>query len=134
MINWLFSFFLLAHGVAHMVYTSLAMGWLPPNTNASTWTGSSWLLTGSLGLPTTKILGAVVFTASTLAFAITAGGLAFRQPWAPAFLSWTAIGSTLALLLFWDGSFSDLVGKGAIGLAINIALLILLYVFRFPAM
>jgi hypothetical protein len=133
MINWLFSFFLLAHGVAHMVYTSLAMGWLPPNTNASTWTGASWLLTGSLGLPATKLLGAAVFTAATLAFAITAAGLAFRQPWGTALLTWTAIGSSLALLLFWDGSFSDLIGKGAIGLGINIVLLVLLFVFRFPA-
>lgn len=133
MLNWIFSFFVLAHGLAHMVYTSLAMGWLPANTNASTWTGASWLLTGALGLPNTRILGAVVFTAATLAFAITAGGLAFRQPWGTAWLAWTAIGSTLALFLFWDGSLSDLIGKGAIGLAINIALLVLLYGFRYPA-
>lgn len=133
MVTWLFAFFVLAHGVAHMVYTSMAMGWIPAPATSSPWTGASWLLTGPLSLSVTNILGAIVFTAVTLAFAITAGGLALRQPWANAMLVGTAIASSVALFLFWDGSPQDLVTKGLIGLVINIALLVVFYVFHFPA-
>jgi hypothetical protein len=134
MVIWLFAFFVFAHGVAHMVYTAIAMGWIPAPELNSTWTGSSWLLTGPLSLSVTNILGAIVFTAVTLAFAITAGGLAFRQPWANAMLVGTSIVSSVALFVFWDGSTQDLVSKGLIGLLINLGLLFSLYVFRFPAL
>ncbi|MEX2161449.1 MAG: hypothetical protein WD751_05990 [Anaerolineales bacterium] len=130
---WIFAFFVFAHGVAHMVYTSLAMGWIPAADVNSTWSGASWLLTGALGLPATRSLGASVFTLVTLAFAVAAVSITLRQPWASTWLAGTAIASILALFLFWDGSLQDLVSKGAIGLAINKAILIALYVFRFPA-
>jgi hypothetical protein len=133
MLAWIYAFFIFAHGLAHMVYTSLAMGWLPELKNQSTWSGSSWLLTGSIGLPTTRLLGAIFFTAITVVFAITAGALAFKQPWANTWLLWTAVTSSIGLLLFWDGSMEDLVSKGLIGVAINIGLLIALLVFKFPA-
>jgi hypothetical protein len=133
MLAWIYAFFIFAHGLAHMVYTSLAMGWLPELKNQSTWSGSSWLLTGSIGLPTTRTLGAIFFTAITVVFAITAGALAFKQPWANTCLLWTAVASSIGLLLFWDGSMEDLVSKGLIGVAINIGLLIALLVFKFPA-
>jgi hypothetical protein len=133
MLVWIYALFILGHGIAHMVYTSPAMGWLPELENQSTWSGASWVLTGSLGLPTTRVLGAVFFTAITALFAITAGGIAFGQPWATAWLQWTAIASSLGLIFFWDGSPQDFVSKGLIGLAINIGLLIALLVFKFPA-
>lgn len=133
MLVWIYALFVLGHGVAHMVYTSLAMGWLPELEKQSTWSGASWMLTGSLGLPTTRILGAIFFTAITVLFAVTAGAVAFKQPWASTWLQWTAVASSLGLILFWDGSPQDLVSKGLIGLAINIGLLIALLVFKFPA-
>jgi len=132
MLVWIYAIFVLGHGIAHMVYTSLAMGWLPELENQSTWSGASWLLTGTLGLSTTRILGAIFFTAITALFAVTAGALAFKQPWATTWLLWVSIASSVGLILFWDGSLEDLVSKGMIGLAINIGLLIALLVFKFP--
>jgi hypothetical protein len=133
MLVWIYALFIFGHGITHMVYTSLAMGWLPELKNQSTWSGASWLMTGSLGLPATRILGAIFFTAITALFAITAGAIAFKQPWATTWLLWTAVASSLGFILFWDGSLEGLVSKGLIGLAINIGLLIALLVFKFPA-
>jgi hypothetical protein len=90
-------------------------------------------LTGSLGLPTTRILGAIFFTAITSLFVITAGAVAFKQSWATTWLLWTSVASSIGLILFWDGILEDIVSKGLIGLAINIGLLIALLVFKFPA-
>jgi hypothetical protein len=134
MLIWIYALFVLGHGIAHMVYTSLAMGWLPKLENQSTWSGASWLLTGSLGLPTTRILGAIFFTAITVLFAFTAGAVGFKEPWAATWLLWTAVASSLGLILFWDGSPQDLISKGLIGVAINIGLLVALLVFKFPAL
>ncbi len=130
---YLFAFFIFAHGIAHLVYTSMAMGWLPDADVNSSWSGFSWLFSGLLGR-TTLTLSAAIFGAVTLAFAVTAVGLAFHQPWATSWLAGTAVASSLTIFLFWDGSPEDLVSKGLIGLLINIGLLVVLYVFRFPAL
>lgn len=130
MAYWIFTIFVLLHGLAHMVYTSIAMHWIPAPPG---WTGASWLLSSPLGAQGTRSAGAFVFTALTLAFVVLAAGLAFRLGWASNWLVWVPVASSLALIAFWDGSPQDLVTKGILGLAINIGLLIAVLVFKYPA-
>ncbi len=125
--------FVLLHGLAHMVYTALALRLIPVTPGQVDLTGSSWLLAGSLGAQGTRNVGAIVFTAMTLIFVVVAGGLALRQTWAQQGLAVASFLSSVALLAFWDGSFQDLTSKGFIGLVINVGLLIALLAFRYPA-
>jgi len=133
MLFWIYTFFVFAHGVAHMVYTSLALGWIPAGPGQPN-TAASWLLTGPLGAQGTQNLGAVAFTMLTVAFAITAAGIGLRQPWALSWLVGSAIASSLVILVFWDGSLANATSKGGLGLLINLGLLAALYFFRYPAL
>lgn len=129
---WFFVIFVLLHGLAHMVYTALARGWIPVTPGQENWTASSWLLAGPIGIDGTRNAGAILFTALTVLFVITTVGLALRAPWATTWLAVSSIASSLLLLTFWDGKFQALTEKGLIGLVINLFLLALLFVFRFP--
>ena len=131
MYHWLYALLVLFHGLAHMVYVSFAQGWVIPERGGD-WIGSSWLLSGPLGNQGTRSLGSIVFSVMTALFVVVAIGLALRQPWSTTWLGAAAIASSLSLLLFWDGSFIALTEKGAIGLLINITLLIGLYFFHYP--
>jgi len=132
MLFWIYTFFVFAHGVAHMVYTSLALGWIPASPGQPD-TTSSWLL-GSLGAQVIQTAGAAVFTALTLAFAVTAAGITLRQPWAGGWLVASSIASSLVILVFWDGNLENAVSKGLIGLLINLGLLASFYFFRYPTL
>ncbi|MEX1071639.1 MAG: hypothetical protein WEC37_03345 [Anaerolineales bacterium] len=132
MLYWVFTIFVLLHGLVHMVYTAMARNWIPAPQGQENWTGSSWLLAGQLGEQGTRNVGVVGFTLVTVLFGITAIGMMLRSPWATAWLAGSAILSSIFLLLMWDGKFQSLTEKGFIGLAINVALLILLFAFQFP--
>lgn len=134
MLVWIYGLFLLAHGIAHLVYTSLAMGWITQADVNSTWSGSSWLLSNLFGNQATRFFGAVIFAAITFCFAVAGAAWTFRQPWAPAWTTGVAIASIATIVLFWDGSLEDLVSKGLIGLLINAVLLVGLYVLHFPSL
>ncbi len=133
MFHWIYTLFVLVHGLVHMVYVSFAQGWVVPETG-NDWIGTSWLLSGSLGEQGTRNLGSVVFGAITALFVVSAIGLGFRQAWSVNWLVVTAVASSLSLMLFWDGKWVALSEKGIIGLMINIALLVGIYAFRFPSL
>lgn len=132
MLYGIFTIFVLLHGLAHIVYTALALNWIPLAQGQENWTGSSWLLTSQLGEQGTRGVGALIFGLLAALFVFTTIGLAIRAPWATTLLAISGILSSGILLIFWDGSFRSLSEKGVIGLVINIGLLVLLMVFHFP--
>jgi hypothetical protein len=133
MLHWIFTLLVLFHGLAHLVYTALAQGWIPVAQGQENWTGTSWLLASRLDESGTRTAGAIVFALLAVSFVISAVGIAFRVPWASSWLANSSILSSGALFLFWDGSFQSLSEKGIVGLAINVFLLVSIFVFKFPA-
>ena len=131
MLRWIYTLFVLAHGLAHMVYVALANGHQVSESSLD-WTGGSWLLSKPLGEQLTRTFGSWVFTLVTISFIVTAGGLATRQAWATNWLIGTLFASSIALFIFWDGGLTALVDKGLLGLAISIALLLGIYLLKYP--
>jgi len=134
MLYWIYTIFVLLHGLVHMLFPSIAQGWVPAPPKAGDFTGTSWLFTRFLGEPGTRSLGTAAFSLVTLMFIIAAIGLAFRQDWATAWVAASAIASSLVVILMWDGRLQALDEKGFIGVLISIGLLIGLYAFKYPAL
>lgn len=132
MLYWVYTLFVFLHGLAHMVYTALASGWIPAAEGVENWTGTPWLLSRTLSTQGTRGAGPIIFTALTVVFVIAAAGLALRQRWATTWVAVAAVASCGALLAFWDGNLQSLTEKGVVGLIINIILLVALFVFRYP--
>ncbi len=131
MFFWLYVLFLALHGGAHMVYAAFARGWMTPEKGPN-WTGYSWLFTRFFGESGTREIGTWIFYLAIGLFVIAALSLALRADWALNAISVAAIYSTLAILVMWDGKFSQIVDKGLIGILINIALLAGLGIFNWP--
>ena len=113
------------HGLVHLWFVALALRLVTFRPEMG-WSGRSWLLTPLLGDAATRSTAAVLLSAAAAAFVV--GGLALAGPaawWRPA-LVFAASLSTVVLLVTWDGGTDLIVQKGAIGVAINVAVLVLL--------
>ncbi len=119
----LYALILLVHGLLFVLYGSFAKEWWP----------RSWLLAGRLDPGMLRVLVLTVLSSCAFLFSIAALGLVMGQPWFRDWLTAGGILSTLSMLTFWDGQFNALDEKGLVGILINIALLIAVYVFKYPA-
>lgn len=133
MTNFIFSLFVLLHGLAHLVYTAMARGLIPATESQPDLTGSSWLLSDWLDTQAIRNFGALSFAILALLFAGVAGGLWLRQSWAAQSLIVAAFLSSVFLVVFWDGNFKDLASKSIVGLLINLGFLLAFYLFRYPS-
>ena len=63
-------------------------------------------------------------------FAASGIGIIARMPWWRQVIVGSALFSTAIFVLFWDGAAQHLDSKGAVAIMINIAILIVVLIFR----
>lgn len=121
MIRYLIGIIIVLHGLVHLWFVVLARGLVEYKPEMG-WSGRSWLFTGLIGDPATRILASILLLLVTVA--LSAGGIGFLidQQWARPVLIVSALASAIVLILFWDGSPQLIVQKGLIGLLIDAAI------------
>ena len=131
MVRIVFGIVVVLHGLVHLLYwgQSARAFELEPG---MAWPDGAWAFRW-LGDERTRQLAGVLLIVAALGFVAGGAGLWARQAWGRALLAGAAAGSTALYLLAWDGSLQNLPGQGAIGIAINAAILAALLVFRWPA-
>jgi len=120
------------HGLVHLWYVTLSQGWVEFQADMG-WTGKSWVFPG--GMESGLVRGAAT-TAYGLAAALflAAGvGLIARQDWSRPAIAAASVISIVAIAAFWDGNFSMLVQKGALGFVISAGFLIAVLVSSWPS-
>jgi len=126
----IFGILVFLHGLVHIWYLTLSQGWVEYQP-AMGWNGSSWLLTDILSLgAVTRPAASILFSISAILFAAAGIGLICSQSWVRPWLIAASIVSTLTILIFWDGSFKQPVEKGAVGLLIDIVMLLAALLFN----
>ncbi|NPV67423.1 MAG: hypothetical protein HPY64_09795 [Anaerolineae bacterium] len=123
--------FMVLHGLVHLWPVTLSLG-LTEFKPEMGWSGNSWLFTGLLGEPATRALASVAFIVATLVFVLGGVGILVKAGWWRPVLVGAAVISTASLVLFWDGGMQQLVEKGLLGVLINVAILVVLLVFKWP--
>ncbi len=118
--------FILLHGLVHIWYVTLSQGWVKYQADMG-WTGKSWLLTNLLGDGATHTLATTFYTLSAFLFLIASVGIFANQDWNRPWLVAASIVSSIAIVIFWDGHFNLIVQKGLLGLLINVAILLTIY-------
>lgn len=112
---------LVAHGWVHFVYVASSRGWFGSGEGWG-WNGRSWLLSGALDDQVILDVASVFFVLAALGF--VAGAVAYVLAWnwwEPA-LAGAAILSTLLYVVLWDGQFTHLAEKGAVGVLVDAAI------------
>ncbi|MBN1265629.1 MAG: hypothetical protein JXA25_09060 [Anaerolineales bacterium] len=123
--------FLVLHGLVHLLYMgqSIRLFELQPG---MVWPDGSVVLSRPIGDEPVRIIASVLLIASAAGFTLGGVGLVFKQDWWRPIILGISIFSSLIFLLFWDGHMQKLNDKGFVGIAINLAILVLLLVFRWP--
>ena len=124
--------FMVLHGLVHLLYfgQSQRIFELQPGMD---WPDGSWAFSKLLGEGTTRMLASVLLVLAGIGFAAGGVGLLARQPWwRPAVVSVAAFSSVIYFLL-WNGAFQNLDNQGWIGILINVAILVAVLVFQWPA-
>jgi hypothetical protein len=130
--NILIGIFILLHGLVHMWYVTLSMGWVEFQANMG-WTGRSWLLSNLLGNDIIRMVSTVFYGLSTITFLVAGVGLLAKQDWSRVWMIAASVISTITILVFWDGNIGMPVEKGLLGLLINIGILVAILMFGWLA-
>ena len=132
MIRVLFAVFLVLHGLVHLLYFGHSARYFELQPGL-TWPDGAWAFSKILGNEGTRSLASVLLVLIALVFAAGGIGLLVRQTWWRPLAAAAAAASGLLYLLLWDGSLQKLADKGLVGLLINLAILLLVLVFNWPA-
>jgi hypothetical protein len=132
MLRVLFGIFIVLHGLVHLWYVTLSQGLVEFQAEMG-WIGKSWLFSPLLGDGATSALATVPYCLATLGFVVGGIGVFVQQEWWRPVVIGSAAFSAAIIFLFWDGGLQMLIEKGLIGFLINVALLVALLIFGWPA-
>lgn len=131
MFRILFALFLVLHGLVHLLYLgqSRRIFELQPG---MVWPDGSWAFSRFLGDETTRGLATVFLLLAATGFVAGGAGIFAGQAWWRTLVVGTVTFSALVYLLLWDGGLQNLDDKGAVGLLINVAILVAVLIFQWP--
>ena len=129
MIKLLISIFIILHGLVHIWYFTLSRRLVEFEAQMG-WSGKSWLFSGLLGDAGTRMLASLSYIFATLVFVASGVGIFLDTAWWRPLLLFSALISSVVIILFWDGKLQMLLEKGALGLLINIVIIVALFVFN----
>ena len=131
MLTTIFGIFIVLHGLVHLLYFGQSARFfdLQPG---MLWPDGSWIFSRLLGDGTARNLASVMLVLTAIGFFIRGAGLLFRQEWWRPLITGTAVFSTIIFILFWDGIALALDNKGGVGILINIAILVIVFILKWP--
>ena len=131
MISVLFGIFIILHGLVHMLYFGQSRKFFEFQPGM-TWPDGSWAFSGLLGNETTRSLASILL--ALIAVILVMGGIGLFAKWE----LWRSIVvggtlfSTVTYLLLWNGKRQRLDNQGMVGILINLAILAVLLILRWP--
>lgn len=128
----LFGLFIVLHGLVHLLYLGQSARLFEMQPGMS-WPDGSWALSVFLGNASIRNLANASLVAAALGFIAAGAGLFAQQDWWQSAVIGAAVFSSGIYILFWDGVLQSLDDKGGVGILINLAILVALLVFRWPA-
>jgi hypothetical protein len=132
MLTTLFGIFLILHGMVHLIYAgqSWRLFVLSPEL---TWPDGAWLFSRVLGDEATRLLATIILVLAASGLAAGGIGVFFRADWWRTVTIASAVFSSVLYFVMWNGQFQRLPDQGGVGILINLAILVLIMVFKWPA-
>jgi len=121
--------FIVLHGLVHLWYVVLSRGWVEVEEEMG-WNGYSWLLSSVLPEGTVLAGASVAYVVVTLGFVLGGLGYAVSTDWWEPIVLGTAVLSAITIVAMWDGQFELLVEKGAVGVLIDVGLVVYVIAFE----
>ncbi len=127
----IFGIFLILHGLVHLIYAghSLRFFELSPG---FLWPDGSWVLSRLTGGDTTRTLAGILLVLAALLLIAGGLGLVLRLDWWRSVAVAAAAFSAVLYVLLWNGSFKALDVQGGVGVLINLAVVVLVRIVKWP--
>lgn len=131
MIKVIAGVFLLLHGLVHLLYFGQSAR-LFELQSGLTWPEGSWAFSRSLGDNGTRMLANILCILAAAGCVIGGAGIFTGQSWWRTAVVASAALSGILYIHFWNGRFQQLPNQGAVGLLLDIAILVVVLLFRWP--
>ena len=131
MIRILIGIFIVLHGLVHLLYLgqSSRVFELRPGLE---WPDGAWAFANFLGTETTRMLANIFLVIAALLFVGGGAGVLFNQEWWRLVVIVAAVFSTIVYILLWNGKFERMADNGWVGILINLVILAVLILFKWP--
>lgn len=131
MLRFIVGVFFVLHGLVHSLY--FGQSWrlfeLQPGL---VWPDGSWAFSKLLGDETTRLLASTSCVLAAVGFVAGGAGIIAGQAWWRFPVVGSAAFFAVMLILLWDGQMQRLDDKGAVGVLINVAILVAVLILRWP--
>ncbi|MCB9451062.1 MAG: hypothetical protein H6672_06460 [Anaerolineaceae bacterium] len=131
MIQVVSGIFLVLHGLVHLLYVGQSQKVFELQTGL-TWPDNAWTFSRLLGNDATRILASVALIVAAIGFVGGGIGIFASQAWWRPLTLGAVVLSSILYLLLWDGTVQRLDQQGAVGILINIAILVAVVVLGWP--
>jgi hypothetical protein len=131
MVRIIVGIFIVLHGLVHLLYfgQSQRLFELQPGL---VWPDGSWAFSKLLGDETTRLLASASCVLAAIGFVAGGAGILARQSWWRLPVVSSAAFFTVMLILLWDGQMQRLSDKGAFGVLIDVTILVVVLILRWP--
>ncbi len=131
MLRFIVGVFIVLHGLVHLLY--FGQSWRLFELQAGlVWPDGSWAFSKLLGDERTRLLASASCVLATIGFVAGGAGILAGQAWWRSPVVGSAAFSAVVLILLWDGQMQRLDDKGAVGILINVAILVGVLILRWP--
>lgn len=131
MLQVLSGIFFILHGLVHILYYGQASKWFELGEGMS-WPDGSWAFSRMMGDERARKIARADCLLAAILFVLGGIGVLSGQPWWRMMTALGAIFSGLIFIFFWDGKKGALPAKGIFAVLINMVILLLIFVFRWP--
>ncbi len=129
--QFIFGVFIVWHGLVHLLYFGQSMRRFELRPGM-TWPDGSWVFSRLLGDQSTRKLASLACLVAAVGFVAGGAGLLISQVWWRPLTVAAAAFSSMAFILFWDGTLRKLDDQGGVGILINSALLLAALALQLP--
>jgi hypothetical protein len=126
-----FGIFFILHGLVHLLYAGQSLRLFELRTGMI-WPDGSWFLSKLVGDSATRIMAGIMLALAALVLIAAGLGLILSGSWWRPVVVGAAAFSSLLFILLWNGSFKVLDEQGAVGLAIDLVILVIVLIFKWP--
>ena len=129
MFRIIFGIFIVLHGLVHLLYFGQSAGYfeLKPG---MVWPNGSWAFSGLLGNEATGNLASISLMLVAIGLIAGGTGFLFSQAWWQPVVVGAAVFSSIVYIFLWNGRLQNLDAQGAVGILIDIAILVGVLIFR----
>jgi hypothetical protein len=127
--RFVFGILILLHGLVHLLYAGQSTRYfqLQPG---MLWPDDSWVFSRLLGNEVARYLANILLVVVAIGFIIGGIGILASQPWWRPVVVGAAILSSIVYIFFWNGRLQNLDAQGAVGILIDMTILLAVLLFR----